>query len=170
MSQEQRGFDWGPPSSGSAFNATKEWIIYALLAILVGSAGWMLIEWPSRPSSSALPVTADRAEGSGEGTNQTPATAVNKPESNGTSSAAIDKKSRAVFMVQLGAFGDEESARVAYEKVKGLGFSPSISLPDEQYEMYRLLMGPFSHESEAEGMARRLNELDFPCFVIESSY
>lgn len=169
MSQEQRGFDWGPPSSGSAFSATKEWIIYALLAILVGSAGWMLIEWPSRPSSSALPMTPDRAEGPGE-SNTPPTMVVNNSHSNGTSSAALEKKPRAVFMVQLGAFGDEESARVAYEKVKGLGFSPSISLPDEQYEMYRLLMGPFSHESEAEGMARRLNELDFPCFVIESSY
>lgn len=71
-------------------------------------------------------------------------------------------------MVQSGAFGDEESARTFYLKLKDLGFNVSMALPDEQFEMYRILLGPFQSEKEAESKARRLNELDFPSFVIES--
>jgi len=48
------------------------------------------------------------------------------------------------------------------------GMVASLTAPNELYEMYRILMGPFNMEAEAEKTARQLNELDFPCFVIES--
>ena len=69
---------------------------------------------------------------------------------------------------QLGAFGDEESARLVYEKLKSLGYQGSIVLPSEQNELYRLVIGPFKTEKEADAISRKLNELDFPSFVIES--
>ncbi|HEY9070296.1 MAG TPA: SPOR domain-containing protein, partial [Candidatus Ozemobacteraceae bacterium] len=74
------------------------------------------------------------------------------------------------FHVQLGAFGDEETARSTGDALKKKGFDAAIMAPDDQYEMYRVLMGPFDREDEAEALARKLNELDFPCFVIESAY
>ncbi|MBF0499082.1 MAG: SPOR domain-containing protein [Candidatus Riflebacteria bacterium] len=72
------------------------------------------------------------------------------------------------FIVQLGAYVDDESARSTYDHLKADGFTATLASPSEQFEMYRVYLGPFKTEAEAEGLSRRLNELDFPCFVIES--
>ena len=165
MSEDQRGFDWGPPttSHGETF---KEWGMYLFLLICIGGGAWLLIgsaqqgEGGAGAFSSAPPVETSPVS--------SPASLSNVV-SLASAVAAPPPKNVPIFMIQLGVFGDEESAKLSYQKLKSLGYNASIALPDEQYEMFRLLMGPFQTEKEAETISRKLNELDFPCFVIESS-
>lgn len=166
MSDERKGFDWGPPA-GAGGDTVKELGVYILLFFLVLGGGWLLIDSTSRGSSRAFiraeklsenDVIADRpSETSGETATQASMLYSTK-----------EIMPKQFYMIQLGAFGDEESARQSYQRLTKLGFKASIALPDDQYELYRLLMGPFSSEGEADSLARKLNELDFPCFVIES--
>lgn len=86
----------------------------------------------------------------------------------GSPASALPPARKPSFHVQLGAFGDEETAKATFEQVKKKGFDATFLAPDEQFEMYRVTMGPYSEEPEANRIARQLNELDFPCFVIES--
>ena len=41
-------------------------------------------------------------------------------------------------------------------------------LVDEQFEIYRLVVGPYETEKIAEDKAEQLNEIGFPCFVVEA--
>lgn len=169
MKQDSKGFDWGPPTSSTG-EAVKEWGIYFLLVLLIGGGGWLLIDSARQkdlPPTSPVPALSEPSK-----TVAPTPVAVNNLAASPAASQISPKSDRPkpnpVFLVQLGAFGDEESARTVFHRLKSLGFVANLAAPDEQFEMYRLLMGPFSSENEAEGISRKLNELDFPCFVIES--
>jgi hypothetical protein len=161
-SPDERGFDWGPPA-GSHTDLFKEWTVYLFLFLLIGGGIWLLIEPGLGRENKGFPLPPEPAVPAG--TTAVPAAPGGQQPA---AAPAVSQPQGPVYMIQLGVFGDEESAKLAYQKLKSLGFSGSVALPDDHFEMYRLLVGPFREENEAESMARRLNELDFPCFVIES--
>lgn len=162
-----RQFDWGPTAE-SGFEGIKEWAVYGLLVVLLAVCGWFLLDLEKAPPASsqlpdvpaAIPLTPPVPAVTGTTTAALPA-----PPSAGPVTAPPEEPT---FFVQLGAFGDEESAQLAQDRAAAKGFVASLTVPNEQYEMYRLMLGPFRQEAEAERTARQLNELDFPCFVIES--
>jgi len=171
-----RSFDWGPPASGSS-EGLNEWGVSALIVVLVALVGWFLIDTGlDMPRSASEKNTENAGEpgmSSGDATDEgdmrssEPASAAQQVKV--TAGVAVPIVAKPEFHVQLGAFGDEETARSTIDALKKKGYEATCTAPDEQYEMYRVLMGPFSHESEAESLAHKLNELDFPCFVIESA-
>ncbi|HOY66864.1 MAG TPA: SPOR domain-containing protein [Candidatus Ozemobacteraceae bacterium] len=165
-----RSFDWGPPVAGPS-EGIKEWAVYGLIVVLVSLVGWFLIDTaPDMPRTSSEEA-ADEAVPA-DATTAPPAVAPPAPVTRPTVTAGepVPVVTKPRFHVQLGAFGDEETARSTGDALKKKGFDAAIMAPDDQYEMYRVLMGPFDREDEAEALARKLNELDFPCFVIESAY
>ncbi len=161
----KRDFDWGP-ESGSDFEGIKEWAVYALLIALLIAGVWFIFDSvpPSEGRKSAAPAE----------TNTLPEPPAPEERNDLASPAAVAPNTPEpapplpAFKVQLGAFSDQESAAATLEELKDKGFAAVLSPPDEQYEMYRIHLGPFGSEAEAEKTARKLNEMDFPCFVLES--
>ncbi len=155
----QRQFDWGPPAS--AGDGLKEWLLYVLILALLGAGVWVLLDINGQ---KALPAVASR-----------PDTVVNRPVEAPvvapTSEVPVPPLQTPVsdkFYVQLGAFADEASAREVFNQLTADGFSPTLAVPDEQYEIHRVLIGPFNSEPEAEEKAGQLNVLGLHCFVTES--
>ena len=72
------------------------------------------------------------------------------------------------YYVQIGAFGDEPSANEIYNLLKNENIEATLLKPDEQFEIYRLVVGPYSTEKEAESKVEQLNEIGFPSFVVEA--
>ena len=113
----------------------------------------------------------DAGGGGQETTSPSEATPAQEPvgqASAETAATTIPPRKQPSFQVQLGAFGDQEAAQATFEQLKAKGFTAQLLLPDDQFEMYRVTMGPYADENEANRIARQLNELDFPCFVIQS--
>ena len=178
-SPDPRGFDWGPPGSGS-WEPLKEWVVPFLLLVLILGGGYLVIgDASERPAIREGSQKTDGSEdcktvsGSG-GIAQTTSgqlaqmgtNAISEgPGQEGKLSGSLPQPE---FFVQLGAFADEPSAQDAQIRLRKNGFTATLKTPDEQYEMFRLVLGPFTQESQAGDTARQLNELDFPCFVIES--
>lgn len=178
-----RGFDWGPPDAGR-LEPAKEWVVHVLLLLLIGLGTWFLIDSGStgdQPVSEADMFSASsirRPPASQTGALPSPSgvsggnVEMRLPASEGTTAlagvATLPGPLKPVFLVQLGAFGEEEAALEAQTRLRKKGYVASLTTPNEEYEMYRLLLGPFSEEKQADDTARKLNEMDFPCFVIES--
>ncbi len=152
-STAKREFDWGPPGNNS-FEILKEWLVYLLLFALMLLAAWFFLDIGQRTSvkvehNPIKTVAGDKT-----------ISAVDKPLSQ-----PVQFKN---FMVQLGAFADRKSAEEAIEALKAQGFSPQLSEPDSEFEIYRVAVGPFNTESEAERTVDKLNSLEFHSFVVES--
>jgi len=152
-----RSFDWGPPVS-SAGDGIKEWLVYVLVVILLCSVAWVLLDINGKREQ----ISDDNRQISSEKNEETAKPAQPQPENIPASKA--DSK----FFVQLGAFADEASAREVFAQMTAEGFAPTLAAPDENYELFRIFVGPFNSAYEAEEKAQRLNELEFHCFVIES--
>ncbi|HOT29406.1 MAG TPA: SPOR domain-containing protein [Candidatus Ozemobacteraceae bacterium] len=167
-----RSFDWGPPAIGVSENI-KEYSIYLLIAVLIAGVGWLLIDTgPEMPRGSAAKNAEQADEAEVAGDVDAPPVPRDEPAAakvTVTPGEVVPIVATPRFHVQLGAFGDEETARTTVEALRQQGHVATFTVPDDQYEMYRVLMGPFAQEAEAEALARRLNELDFPCFVVESA-
>gem|GEM_PF-725675 len=169
----ERQFDWGP-SSENSHDSIKEWGVYCSVAFLLAVCGWFLLDLEKAPhtgSSSIGPISETLTQPSNSpGSASSPAISQSDPHlANQTAAVSTEESGvTSAFFVQLGAFGDEDSAGLAMKRLSENGMVASLTAPNEQYEMYRILMGPFNMEAEAEKTARQLNELDFPCFVIES--
>lgn len=169
----ERSFDWGPPATDSS-DSIKEYALYIMIGLLIGLVGWFLVDTgPDMPRAAGeksaeqgddMELPADAEPGSDE--EPPPPQAQVKV----TPGEVVPIVAKPQFHVQLGAFGDEETARATIEALQKHGHVATFSAPDDQYEMYRVLMGPFLQETEAESLAHKLNELDFPCFVIESAH
>ena len=133
-------------------------------------------DFRSRPDSRLRGSPGSGWEGSGTTRNTAQGTTRNTAQGAGSDAlsgglsgaepAAVP--GRSLFFVQLGAFAEEDSAQEAFQRALKAGFPASMAVPDEQYDMYRLLMGPYANEQEAEQNSRKLQDLDFPSFVIES--
>lgn len=183
--QVPRRFDWGPTNDQS-LDGVKEGAVYVVLMVLLGVCGWFLIDFdkappmvrpveaplPDAPTSTAMtgvaPQTGARPGSAAVGLPADPRAGQGAPPMEGAAAHATEAAAPPAFYVQLGAFGDEESARLAQERARKKGFMATLTPPNEQYEMFRLTIGPFADEAAAEKIARQLNELDFPCFVLES--
>lgn len=142
-------FDWGPPSNETS-ESFKEWLVYFVLIVILGFGTWTLLDMKI-------------------GNNRIPASSVNRAVVTSTSKPVnpSDKNGKKYF-VQLGAFSDEKSAKESYLKLVKLGFFPTMHEPDMDYEIYRVEMGPFDSEQEANDLVDKLNSLEFSSFVVES--
>lgn len=151
----QRDFDWGPPSNRFA-ETLKEWLVYFFILAILAIGAWFLLDIngnrPLSPPSSRI---------------ETINYAVTDNHVNKTAQLVPEVSSRQ-FHVQLGAFADRQSAQVAYNTLTEAGFSPTLSEPEGQFEIYRISFGPFSDEGEADSLSQKLNFLDFHSFVLES--
>jgi cell division septation protein DedD len=182
MSQPKRSFDWGPPTARWA-DSLKEWALYPVLLVLLALGAWFLfapadfeamrfIRPPDRSAggsapagvSSRPPPAAASPPGAQPSSPSAPTSPVPLPETTSPPSPPPPPS----YIVQVGAFGDEESARDTMQRIRDVGFETILSEPSEQFDMFRLLMGPYASELEAEKAARQLNELEFYAFVIES--
>ena len=186
-SHQRRGFDWGPPA-GPIPDRGTDWGVYLLFALLVAGGAWLLVESAREGSFAAAPESLAMASGerhptpsglsasSGEagdaGISSPSAGVLAADGSPGADAGQVPSAGNAAppptFQVQLGAFGDEETAQTTFDQLKAKGYAPRLLAPDDQFEMFRVTMGPYADENEANRIARQLNELDFPCFVIES--
>lgn len=169
--QPSQQFDWGPPAGG-LFESVREWLVYPVLLVLIIGAGWALIDTDPSPERDSRPRAAGVQSGPvgpRDGQAIPPvvppvgALPIERPAPAGVADSAGP-----AYYVQLGAFADETGAREMFRKAEIAGYPASMSVPDEHYDMYRLLMGPYATEQEAEQWSRKLQDLDFPSFVIES--
>lgn len=156
----QRQFDWGPPAN--AGDGVREWLVYFVIIILLGAGVWILLDingakapLPAAPAKVAPATSVNVVAGAGSAGASQPMTAK-------VQVAAFPK-----FFVQLGAFADEASAKEVFNQLTTDGFAPTLAPPDDQYEIHRVLVGPFNTEREAEEKAEALNALGLHCFVSE---
>jgi cell division septation protein DedD len=158
----QRQFDWGPPAN--AGDGVKEWLIYFFIIILLGVGVWVLLD--INGAGAELPATAAKvapAVSSSMNVNLSAGKAgVSQPMT-----AKVQVTAPPKFFVQLGAFADEASAKEVFDQLTTDGFAPTLAPPDDQYEIHRVLVGPFNTEREAEEKAEALNALGLHCFVSE---
>ncbi|MBI3037914.1 SPOR domain-containing protein [bacterium] len=155
-----RNFDWGPPSE-AFFDWLKDWAPYGLIIFFLGMGFIILLDFssfekkdryfPSILSSAPMPETPGI-----------------EAEASFQLISSATEAFRPIFHVQTGAFGDEDMARKTFENISGQGFIASLMIPDEQFEMYRIVLGPYKTEAEADSITRSLNEKGFPSFVVES--
>ncbi len=152
---KQRDFDWGPPGN-SFVDSVKEWLLYLFLVLLLIVGAWFLLDIngqvvPLKSSSMQTMGGKQQATIKSEGPILVP-----EPVNTGR------------FFVQLGAFAERKSALEALQAIKDHGYAPNMAEPDSEYEIYRVSLGPYNTESEAEEVAEKLNSLEFHCFVISS--
>ncbi len=180
---DNRSFDWGPPPA--AGESWQDWGIYILLLFLLAGGGMILFSDnhdPTPPASRPLTIAnhADpaltphtrnhrdlpAATGIGATPPASPTPMVGPVGDDDVASVAV---TAARYEVQLGAFGDEASARETMAAVAAKFKLQTVMLPPGTPEdLYRVVAGPFATETEAERLALRLNAADFPCFVVES--
>ena len=156
-----RDFDWGPPAN-SFYDSISEWIVYFFLLLLLLGGIWILLDINSKKVIDAGEIISK--------TMPSITTSIGGASVNEQSPSFYEAPEERTgnFLVQLGAFADKASAMIVFESMVAKGFSPKLSEPDSQFEIYRISIGPFITETEAEEMSEKLNSLDFHCFVIES--
>ncbi|MBF0543502.1 MAG: SPOR domain-containing protein [Candidatus Riflebacteria bacterium] len=162
----QREFDWGPPSE-SVSESWKDYFIYGFFLIFCVLAILLLIDFKKeQPFEDQNGSKTDKRQ------------VITNSNSNSIEEVKtiqeITQKpktinSKTLFTVQLGAFVDEETAKKAFSQITTKGYVASMTVPNDEFEMYKVFLGPFSNEKEANKIANELNESDFPCFVIEST-
>ncbi len=170
---EQRRFDWGPPVQTG--DGLKEWFVYIVIIVVLCAGIWFLLDVNGRKKftkavkkDDVIVAVDQKLE------NFVPKdlkeTTANQPEKpiiavQAEPASNIPKKE---FYVQIGAFEDEKSAQEIYTILKNDKIDAILLKPDEQFEIYRLVVGPYETESVAENKAEQLNEIGFPCFVVEA--
>ena len=175
---EDRRFDWGPPIQTG--DSLKEWLVYLVIVTILGIGIWLLLDnrmkkpvksTNNKPSEVIIAMD-EKVE------NVIPkAKEIKKVEEK---PVQVPQKTEVVqpiqavpvvntgFFVQIGAFSDEDSANEIYNLLKKESIDATLLKPDEQFEIYRLVVGPYTTENEAEDKAEKLNEIGFPCFVVEA--
>ncbi len=155
----KRQFDWGPPAS-PAGDTFKDWLVYLVILVLLSGGVWALLDINGRNEDFVPSVAPMRTVASSTA-------AVASAPVNIESPTPVAVAPVAKFFVQLGAFPDEASAREIFNQLETEGFAPTLAEPDEQFEIYRIFVGPYPAEAAAEDVAEKLNAIDFHCFVIE---
>ena len=176
---EQRRFDWGPPVQTG--DSLKEWCIYLVIIAVLGVGIWLLLDVNARKKaillnnnkSKVIVAVDEKVETivpkEEKKTTKAPQQVQNQSIENSVQAipAAVESNKSNLF-VQIGAFSDEASANEIYNLLKKENIDATLLKPDEQFEIYRLVVGPYSTENEAESKAEQLNEIGFPCFVVEA--
>lgn len=168
----QRQFDWGPPvKAGDSF---KEWLVYIVIVVVLGIGTWFLLDInDQKRTEKSLKMAKDIIAIDQENESVTPKKQINKQQvveprkAEVTTPKSVQTVPQKKFFVQIGAFEDEPSANEIYELLKKDNIPAVLLKPDEQFEIFRLVVGPYSTEKEAENKAEQLNEIGFPCFVVE---
>jgi cell division septation protein DedD len=174
MKDDNRRFDWGPPQrSGDAF---KDFAVYILIILIFGLGIWLLLDTrfigkknvvssvvETKSHEEALPIVIN------ENLHNTVLPAKPPVETTVVKTPVLEivYKNKAKYYVQLGAFEDEASAVEVMNFLTENSFSPILKSPDDQFEIYRVLVGPFDSEADADYRAEKLNELGLPSFVVE---
>lgn len=170
---EQRRFDWGPPVQTG--DSLKEWFVYIVIIAVLGAGIWFLLDINGRKKITKA-VKKDEVIVAVDQKLETfvpkdlKETTVTQPE---TTVSAIQPKPalntpKKEYYVQIGAFEDEKSANEIFTLLKNEKIDAILLNPDEQFEIYRLVVGPYETENIAEDKAEQLNEIGFPCFVVEA--
>ncbi len=175
---EERRFDWGPPVQSG--DSLKEWLIYLAIIVVLTIGIWLLLDVNSKKKpvkaskkTEIIVAVDEKVE------NVIPKEKNIKEEAKSTQSSSnkvvtvqpspvATSLPKNEFFVQIGAFSDENSANEIYSLLKKESIDATLLKPDEQFEIYRLVVGPYSTEGEAESKAEQLNEIGFPCFVVEA--
>lgn len=173
-------FDWGPTTNKTT-DTLREWVVYLFLLLLLSIFTWALVdsvglssyktasEPHTRVPKTTDPGTTATSHGRHTPTNNGATTIPRQSASQQPTGRSREISWRGpTFFVQLGAFADEQAAEEMRRKAEHAGYPASMTIPDEHYDLYRLLMGPYQTEKEAEQWSRKLQDLDFPAFVIES--
>ena len=176
---EQRRFDWGPPVQSG--DSLKEWLVYLAIVIILSIGIWLLLD----VNAKKKPVKSSKNSEVIVAVDEKVETVIPKEEKKLTKNeiapqaeeqnvvpavqaTPVPSLPKNEFFVQIGAFSDEPSANEIYSLLKKEGIDATLLNPDEQFEIYRLVVGPFATENEAESKAEQLNEIGFPCFVVEA--
>ncbi len=175
---EQRRFDWGPPVQTG--DSLKEWLIYLAIIVVIGLGTWLLLDVSvrkpkitkaSKKSEEIIAVDQKLEAIVANDIQESSSTKEEKQPSLTTIQARPAEntnKHDKEFYVQIGAFADESSANEIFELLRKDNISAKLLKPDEQFEIFRLVAGPYENEKEAETRAEQLNEIGFPCFVVET--
>ena len=169
---EQRRFDWGPPVQTG--DGLKEWLIYIVIIIILSIGIWLLLDINGRKKitkavkKDEVIVAVDQKIESIV-PKDLKETTVKQPEKPAVTVPAKPANTHdKEYYVQIGAFEDEKSANEIYTLLKNDKIDAILLKPDEQFEIYRLVVGPYETEKIAEDKAEQLNEIGFPCFVVEA--
>lgn len=74
---------------------------------------------------------------------------------------------RYVWVIQVGAYAQEDNARRALAQVQGLGLDAGAeTFTTAKGPLVRVRVGPFTRQAEAEQAALRIKALDLPVLVI----
>jgi cell division septation protein DedD len=121
---------------------------------------------PAKPAAPAAQATA--AASPATSTNNTePRTAdANAPAAPATPARATPRV-RYVWVLQVGAYAQEENARRALTQVQSLGLEAGAeTFTTTQGQLMRVRVGPFTRQAEAEQAAVRIKSLDLPVLLL----
>lgn len=172
---QKRRFDWGPPVQTG--DGLKEWLVYIIIIAIIGAGIWLLLDVNGRKKITKavkkddVIVAVDQKLDTFVPKDIKEEKTVNQPEKTVTAiqaEPAAKKIPNKEYYVQIGAFEDEKSANEIYTLLKNEKIDAILLNPDEQFEIYRLVVGPYETENIAENKAEQLNEIGFPCFVVEA--
>ena len=186
--KDKRTFDWGPPPEKG--DSLKDVLMYFFIGVVFFGGIYMLLDTGKKPDYVATENESEEVSVKKAPNNVSSYKADNKtlvqqqnyfvkqpqpPEvtkppveiTYKASGVEAQFQSKPQFYVQMGAFADEESAKEIYKVLKQTGSDPILKVPDRKNSVYRVLIGPFNSEADADYKAEKLNELDLPCFVVE---
>ncbi len=156
-------------------------VVWAMLAAI-----WFLSLGPgpgAQTKPAAVSASAPRqSDGGTEGTKMAAAPQVEPPTSEEVSTSGRDvvvstapgdpqevasnpEASASGFVLQVGAFRSEESARTLLERLKSDGFSGFLQTAGPRDPLYRVLVGPFPDRSGAEARQESLKARGIESFV-----
>lgn len=75
-----------------------------------------------------------------------------------------ENKFKSFYFVQCGVFSVKDTAEEEGQKLKRLGYNYTILAPEDDIEIYRLCLGPFKSELEADEAVKKLNSLGYAAF------
>jgi cell division septation protein DedD len=180
---DKRGFDWGPPAKSG--DGLKDYLIYLIIIIALGFGVWILFDIRDSKGVKTYQqaITEEQmvsSSTSSSSNHKEPTVTFSEVKPLHTTAVSPSKSAKAKvpdveivysdkpeFYVQLGAFEDEASASEIFNFLKDNDFEPILKAPNEQLEIYRVVVGPFTSEADADYRAEKLNELGLPCFVVE---
>lgn len=185
--KDKRTFDWGPPPEKG--DSLKDVLMYFFIGVVFFGGIYMLLDTGKKPDYVATENESEEVSVKKAPNNVSSYKADNKtlvqqqnfvkqpqpPEvtkppveiTYKASGVEAQFQSKPQFYVQMGAFADKESAKEIYKVLKQTGSDPILKVPDRKNSVYRVLIGPFNSEADADYKAEKLNELDLPCFVVE---
>ena len=169
----KRRFDWCPPVQTG--DGLKEWFIYIIIIAVLSAGIWLLLDINGRKKitkavkKDEVIVAVDQKLETfvPKDLKETTVSQPEKPVATVQPKPAISVPKKEYY-VQIGAFEDEKSANEIYTILKNDKIDAILLNPDEQFEIYRLVVGPYETEKVAEDKAEQLNEIGFPCFVVEA--